>query len=348
MRATIALLFCAFVCACSGTVRPARTPPPPPPPPPPTTIVEAAPEPAEITLEIPEDTEAPAGPACVRSSECGGGLACRGAPGCMAPWACGAARETCGPEIVSYCDCDGTTFHAPAGCAGRTYAHVGPCEDPGIADASFGVPNGDEPITERDRTCTSSTDCRGGEICYGPPGCGMAWRCERARGCARGGRTTFCSCEGETFSAQRNCPGQPYTRRGACDEVIATAPTESASTTSSSASTSTSTSTSATVSTATATSTSVASSSTPAPLAPGTCRTNRDCHRGEVCAGPAGCGDPWTCVRRAERCNPDTQYFCDCEGETFTASMTCPSRPYVHRGSCAIDHVIDLAGAALR
>lgn len=335
MRAWLALLVCVLA-ACGGPTRRADPPPPthvdppPPPPPPPPS------EPVETLPTIPEDTAAPEGGAsCLHTSECSAGEACRGAPGCVSPWACGAPRE-CGSEHVAYCDCDGVTFHAPSGCPGRTYAHVGPCEDPGIADASYGLPDGDEPITQRDRTCTSSADCRGGEICYGPPGCGMEWRCERARGCARGGRSDFCSCDGETFRGLRNCPGQPYTRVGACDEVIASVPPPHDAETST---------TTPTTTTATTTAT---SSETSAPLAPGQCRTNRDCRRGEVCAGGAGCGDPWTCIRRTERCNPDTQYFCDCEGETFTASMTCPSRPYAHRGSCAIDQVIDLAGAALR
>ena len=228
----LALLFGAVVVACSGTAH--RVEPPPPP-------LTSAPEPEivappdETGPVIPEDVAAPEGTACVRSSECGVGMACRGAPGCTSPWACGAPRAECGPDTVSYCDCDGITFHAQAGCPNRAYAHTGPCEDPGIADGSFGVPNGDEPIVQRDRTCSSSAECRGGEICYGPPGCGMEWRCERARGCARGGRGPFCSCSGETFTAQRHCPGQPYTHAGACDEIIATAPTASTSTTRSSA-----------------------------------------------------------------------------------------------------------------
>ena len=359
MRVTLAVLLGALSLACSGTAPRTHTPPPPEPEP------DAGPAPEPEAIEtgpvVPEDAEAPTGgTSCVRTSECGSGLACRGAPGCISPWACGAARESCGPDTVSYCDCDGFTFHAQAGCPNRTYAHVGPCEDPGIADASFGVPNGDEPIVQRDRTCSTSSECRGGEICYGPPGCGMAWRCERARGCARRGRGTFCSCNGETFSAQRSCPGQPYSRAGACDEVVASAEPSTSTSTSASASTSTPTTTSPSTTTRPPTTTTRPTTTTPAavsatpprpprpPLGPGECRTNRDCGRGEVCAGPAGCGDAWTCIRRTDRCNPDTQYFCDCEGHSFTASMTCPTRPYVHRGSCDIDHVIDLAGAALR
>jgi hypothetical protein len=297
---------------------------------------------------VPEDTEAPAGgAACTSTRECAAGEACRGAPGCTSPWACGAPRE-CGTERVAYCDCDGVTFHAQSGCPNRTYAHVGPCDDPGIADASFGVPNGDEPIVEQDRTCTSSRDCRSGEICFGPAGCGMEWRCERVRGCFRGGRGEFCSCDGETFTATNRCPGRPYVHRGACDEVIAQAgettppPSEPPSEPPPTSRPPVSRSPRSTEAAVTP------PRPAPPPLEPGQCRTNRDCGRGEVCAGPAGCGEPWTCIRRTERCNPDTQYFCDCDGRSFTASMTCPSRPYVHRGSCAIDQYIDMSGAALR
>lgn len=344
-----------IVLACSGA--PPRTEERPPPPP---TEVEPPPLPPPPEPEgpvVPEDESAPeGGAACTRTSECSSGLACRGARGCESPWACGAPRESCGPDTVSYCDCDGITFHALAGCPGRTYAHVGPCEEAGIADASYGIPDGDEPITTRDRTCSSSADCRGGEICYGAPGCGMEWRCERARGCWRGGRTEFCGCDGVTFTGPRHCPGQPYARQGSCEEAVAVAETPAPppttttrarppTTSTSTAATATTTSTTARASTSV---TSTTASTPPAPLAPGQCRTSRDCGRGEVCAGPAGCGDAWTCIRRTDRCNPDTQYFCDCEGHSFTASMTCPSRPYAHRGSCAIDQAMDLAGAALR
>jgi hypothetical protein len=67
-----------------------------------------------------------------------------------------------------------------------------------------------------------------------------------------------------------------------------------------------------------------------------------------VCTGPQGCGMTWTCQRPPARCNPDTQVFCDCERNTFRASMTCPGRPYAHRGSCEIDRMLELSGAALR
>jgi hypothetical protein len=62
--------------------------------------------------------------------------------------------------------------------------------------------------------------------------------------------------------------------------------------------------------------------------------TNGDCPRGQACEGAAGCDEPWRCVRPRAACSNDTQYFCGCGGESFRASMSCPGRPYRHRGSC--------------
>jgi hypothetical protein len=310
--------------ACAGSERRTERPVPPPEPEP---VVEAPPPMEEPTGPIvPEESSAPEGPVCTRTSECESGLACRGVSGCTSDWAC-AAPIACGSERVSYCDCEGVTFYAQSGCPGRTYAHVGPCADTGIAETSLGLPDGDEPITSEDRTCESSADCPRWQICFGVTGCGTDWRCERVRGCSRH-RVAFCGCDGETFMASEDCPGQAFLRRGACDEAIASTlpetplrpPTPS-----------------------TPTPTTVAS--TPSP---GGCTSSRDCRAGRVCTGPPGCGMVWTCERPPEPCNPDTQVFCDCEGETFRASMTCPGRPHAHRGSCAMDQMLDLSGAALR
>ncbi len=67
------------------------------------------------------------------------------------------------------------------------------------------------------------------------------------------------------------------------------------------------------------------------------CISNRECPRGQVCEGAAGCDTEWFCARPSQRCIADTQYFCGCGGETFLASMTCPGRPHRHRGSCPRD-----------
>ena len=47
------------------------------------------------------------------------------------------------------------------------------------------------------------------------------------------------------------------------------------------------------------------------------------------------------CMRR---CGGDG----DCQGRDFRASMFCPGRTYAHRGSCEIDRLLDLSGAATR
>lgn len=308
-------------------------------PEPPPVVVEPEPEPvvdAEPTLAVPEESAAPEGPACTASYECGAGTQCRGPRGCTAAWACGAAID-CSGETIAYCDCDGQSFYAPIGCPGRAYAHPGACDAMGpLATAEeLGIHDYDEPPTTQDRTCESNADCAGGEQCYGPPGCGMPWRCERLRGCA-GARAQLCGCDGETFRASLGCPGRPYAHRGECSGGTAVAVL--------------------TPPTSAETGTPLSVTQTPiAPVTPGVvesgrrvCSTSRDCRRGEVCTGPPGCGETWVCERPRERCNPDTQVFCDCERNTFRASMNCPGQPFAHRGSCEIDRMLELSGASVR
>jgi hypothetical protein len=340
------LALAAMVLGCPSSAHVREAPPRHEPAPAPVPVVEEEPAPApEPTVVVPEDAAAPEGPACTSTSECGAGRSCRGPRGCLSPWACGEASD-CTGERVAYCDCDGATFYAPAGCPGRTYLHVGACDAMGpLASADeLGVHAYDEPPTTEDRTCTSSADCRGGEQCYGAPGCGMPWRCERLRGCA-GPRGDLCGCDGQTFRGSLQCPGRPILRRGACGDVAVAAitPTPLPGAPETGAATpTTTTSTSA-----------VAATAEPVPTTTAAgerlCTSNRDCRRGQVCTGPEGCGMTWTCQRPPpERCNPDTQVFCDCERNTFRASMNCPGQPYAHRGSCEIDRMLELSGAALR
>ena len=353
----------AIVAGCPSSAQVRDEPEPLPavaPEPPPAVAAEPAPEPL-----VPEDSAAPEGPSCTSTRECGVGQSCRGPRGCLSPWAYGEASD-CSGERVAYCDCDGATFYAPAGCPGRTYLHVGGCEAPGPLASSeeLGVHAYDEPPTTEDRTCSSNADCRRGEQCFGPPGCGMAWRCERVRGCG-GPRGELCGCDGQTFRGSLQCPGRPIARRGACEDVAVAAilppaslvlpepgamdaaappaggagepppaghaPAEDVSGPETSAQTS-----------------AVATPAVTTPSGERLCASNRDCRRGEVCTGPAGCGTTWTCQRPPERCNPDTQVFCDCERNTFRASMNCPGRPHAHRGSCEIDRMLELSGAVLR
>lgn len=286
-----------------------------------------------------EDTTAPDGAACERASDCTGGAMCRGPSGCGAAWACGEALA-CEPATIAYCNCDGQTFYAPSGCAGRPYDHVGPCELASAEPVELGIPDGDEPLTAEDRACTSSADCRAWETCFGFPGCGT-YRCERVRRCRRDS-VTYCGCDGVTFRGSSNCPGRPYLHTGACTgEAVASTGGDPPSTAPEAPATTPGTP---------GTSSSPAVSSAPVELPPGACDSSRDCPGVlRVCAGPPGCGFSWTCEPAPpEHCNPDTQVFCDCEGRTFRASMNCPERPYAHRGSCEIDRLLDLAGGALR
>lgn len=64
-----------------------------------------------------------------------------------------------------------------------------------------------------------------------------------------------------------------------------------------------------------------------------TCTSPTDCPAGTTCAGAAGCGVPWTC-QPIHPCTGDVALFCDCAGVTFTASGSCPTRPYAHAGPC--------------
>lgn len=281
------------------------------------------------------------------SADCSAPQHCRGAPGCRTGWACGVGRE-CLSETVAYCDCDGSTFYAPGGCPGRPYAHLGPCGHIGELVASgteLGIPDWDEQPTSEDHICESNADCSRMQTCFGIAGCATEWRCVRTRGCSRE-RVSFCGCGGETFVASATCPGRPFVHRGECrGEAVAVAPEvrrdEGPAT--------------PTRRVETGASPPAQRPSPPArqqsPLTvPGvrTCRTNRDCPRSEVCQGPPGCGMPFTCAPPERECIRDTQVFCDCEGRDFRASMFCPGRPYAHRGSCEIDRLMDLSGAAVR
>lgn len=290
---------------CSGSAPPPTAEPEPEP------VSEPEPEP-EVRLE---DDPVPDGAVCFSSDECEGEQQCRGPAGCETEWACGAPRE-CGDESVAYCGCDMATFYALEGCPGQAYVHTGPCDELGeeVEEAPAEV--------EGSRVCTSDRDCRRGFVCAGTEGCSTLWTCVRRRRMRpRCRRQTdhFCGCTGETFEASATCPGQPFLHRGYCpgDEpppeptepplVAETEPTRPPPR---------------------------EPPPTIEPAEPAACVSNRDCPRGQVCWGDEGCTSDWRCRRPPERCMSDTQYFCACTGETFTAPMNCPGRPHRHRGSC--------------
>lgn len=373
----LATMLAAVLAACSGSERPQPERPRP------ERADAGAPLPDVVVdpgLVVPEDDRAPQGPACMRTDECESGQQCRGARGCGSEWACGEARA-CLDEVVAYCDCDGSTFYARGGCPGRPYASVGPCAPMGelvAAGTELGIPDWDEQPTTQDRTCESSRECGRGLTCFGIAGCATEWHCVRARGCTRD-RVPFCGCDGETFVASSTCPGRPFVHRGECrGEAIASAdaPDAGTGTTERDAGTRVARAepdagarvaraepdagpriaraepdagarVAAGPRDAGALAMSVAEE--PAPRrGERVCSTSRDCPGGQVCQGPPGCGMEWTCGRPERPCVRDTQVFCDCQGRDFRASMFCPGRPYAHRGSCEIDRLLDLSGAATR
>ena len=56
--------------------------------------------------------------------------------------------------------------------------------------------------------------------------------------------------------------------------------------------------------------------------------------------GPAGCEvtATWSC-REGIACTDDAVEYCGCDDRTFTASSTCPDRPYRHPGACVTSEV---------
>ncbi len=71
--------------------------------------------------------------------------------------------------------------------------------------------------------------------------------------------------------------------------------------------------------------------------APRTCITSADCRAGEECGAHEGCDTPSYCGPALGRpCTADLAPYCGCDGVTFYASSTCPTRSYQHRGPCEI------------
>jgi hypothetical protein len=64
--------------------------------------------------------------------------------------------------------------------------------------------------------CFDGGECESG-VCEGE-GCGtnQPGTCVASGRVCKGPIETFCGCDGETFRAPRDCPGQPYAKRGAC------------------------------------------------------------------------------------------------------------------------------------
>ena len=78
-----------------------------------------------------------------------------------------------------------------------------------------------------------------------------------------------------------------------------------------------------------------------------TCRSTADCTAGEECHITEGCATPSYCGPGLGRpCTGDLAPYCGCDGTTFFASSTCPTRVYARRGPCeAVDGGAPDAGA---
>lgn len=154
-----------------------------------------------------EGERCPAGDGCNTCSCVGGSLACTriacqdaGPRGCLMP-----NDEVCPPysrcalDRCTVCYCDG---NGSLSCSGSSDC---PAQDAGV-DAGPA------------RSCVSNNDCRGGELCDGPPGCGVRWTCVSGRACTADS-APFCGCDGRVFYGSSSCPGQPYQNRGLCGIV---------------------------------------------------------------------------------------------------------------------------------
>jgi len=65
------------------------------------------------------------------------------------------------------------------------------------------------------------------------------------------------------------------------------------------------------------------------------CQSTADCVRGEECHIVEGCATPSYCGPLLGRpCTGDLAPYCGCDGRTFFASSSCPSRTFARRGAC--------------
>ena len=197
------------------------------------------------------------------------------------------------------------------------------------------------PVVDVPSTCTTTADCARGLECLGGEGCSIPWTCQPALGrpCTDD-LAPFCGCNGMTFYGSSSCPSQPYLYRGSCDgppPPIDAGPAGCALPNGAVC---------AVGATCRLGECSICFCAAPGMLRcngacvdagppPRTCRGNVDCPAGAMCAGPEGCGIPWTC-QPSQPCTRDLATFCACDGSTFMASSTCPGRPYLRRGQCGI------------
>lgn len=161
--------------------------PPPPPSPPPSS---SPPDAGGLRAD---------GEACDQSSDCAGGI-CEGLGCGEGEGVCASSARGCTRDYVTYCGCDGATFHGSGSCPGRRYAYRGECAEP----RADGQP------------CESGDQCESG-VCEGQ-GCdrGALGVCVPAGRMCTADVVSFCDCRGRSFQGSSSCPGRRYAARGDC------------------------------------------------------------------------------------------------------------------------------------
>ncbi len=186
-----AFLVALSLSACIQTAPPPNAGPPAP------TAQTPTPVPAPASAKRPD------GQSCSSAGDCDSGI-CEG-QGCGQDMGvCVSANRMCTMDLVPYCGCDGETFTASSGCAGRLYARRGECG----TSAGQPLPAGS--------ACNQGSDCASG-VCEGM-GCGPGQGvCAAANRICTRDLVDYCGCDGQSFSGSGTCPGQRYEKRGACD-----------------------------------------------------------------------------------------------------------------------------------
>lgn len=204
------------------------------------------------------------------------------------------------------------------------------------------------PSMDAGRTCTTTADCDGGLECYGGEGCAVPWSCQPALGRAcTDDLAAFCGCDGRTFRGSSTCPAQPFTHRGPCEMPPPPPPDAGPGGCALGDGRECAVGTMCLVGDCTTcycaapgalrcTGGCVDAGPTDTGTSLRTCRSSRDCPRGDLCIGEQGCGVPWTCRNIVEigGCTTDFVPFCGCDGQTFHGSSRCPGQPYQNRGGC--------------
>jgi len=82
---------------------------------------------------------------------------------------------------------------------------------------------------------------------------------------------------------------------------------------------------------------------------PWVCTDTQPCTGGFLCVGYE-CGIEWSCETHyiepdggtlEHPCPPETATYCGCDGQTYEAQATCPTRPYRHAGDCGTGYDCD-------